>query len=77
MALKTVRALSDDRVLCFGPDDGMYEPKFDPRVARVSIESDESRVLADWQLAHTPAVDRQAQALADARVPQWFKDYLG
>ncbi len=48
MKATTVRRL-DGTILCFGPDDGMYQPNYDPATCTRQVEPKYDVVLAEWQ----------------------------
>lgn len=60
---------------CFGPDNGMYEPVVHPGWVK-AIEPDYASVLNEWLLTSPPRQDKVAMAINDARIPQWFKDWV-
>ena len=76
MQAVTIRAKTTRALIAFGPADGMYDPGFNPETAIRTIEPDYATVFAEWQQTQPIPVDRNAHALADPAVPQWFKDYL-
>lgn len=79
MRVVTIRKTTDASLVAFGPEDGMYDPGYDPLTTRKALELDYTQVLAEWTAlqAVTPApVNKRAAALANPSVPQWFKDYI-
>ena len=77
MTAITVRLKSDNSLVCFGPDNGMYDPGFNSITMKKQVESDYAAVMQEWVASKPTPPDRQAQVLANPAVPQWFKDYLG
>lgn len=58
----TVRTMSDGKLVCFGPDDGQYEPGYNKATTTKQQESDYDAVLAEWQ-----AVPRAADPRVTAK----------
>lgn len=75
MKVITVRKLADNSLVCFGPDNGQYDPGV-PDGCIKSVEPDYPTVLAAWTASKPAPVDKRSVVLADARIPQWFKDWL-
>lgn len=48
MKALTVRLL-DGTLICFGPDDGMYRPNYDPATCTRQVEPGYDAVLEEWQ----------------------------
>lgn len=79
MQVITVRKLSDKSLVAFGPDNGMYDPGYNPAVSVKALEPDYETVFAEWtalQAARPPVPDKRAAILGSPTVPQWFKDYI-
>lgn len=79
----TIRRKTDNSLVCFGPNNGMYDPNYDPSSSVRQIEPDYDTVLKEFQtaLASQPVVPSAAQskidlALASPAIPQVLKDVL-
>ena len=70
-----VREQGTHKLICFGPDNGMYDPGVPPNAYKI-VEADYETVKAE-DAANQPApVDRRAALLAESRIPQWYKDFI-
>lgn len=47
MKAVTVRQL-DGTLLCFGPDNGMYNPGYDPATSTKQVETDYDAIVTEW-----------------------------
>ena len=72
----TIRRVSDNKLMSFGPDNEMYDPGVGKDCVK-QIEPDYNTVVMEWVAAQPPVVDRVKRATDDPLVPQWFKDYIG
>ena len=45
----TIRLIADGTLVCFGPENGRYDPQFDPTTMRKQREADYAAVLTEWQ----------------------------
>lgn len=65
-----VRRKVDNRLLCFGPDDGMYEPGYDPVTMVKALEPSYAALQQEWVDSQPPPIDlkatlRKAKTLPD------------
>lgn len=49
MKAVTVRKKSDNTLVCFGPDNGMYAPGYDASMTYQTVEADYTAVQAEWR----------------------------
>jgi hypothetical protein len=70
-----IREQGTHRLIAFGPDNGMYAHQLKPEWA-LHREENEAAILQEWTETYPPRPDKRTVALADARIPQWFKDWL-
>ncbi|MFN3075956.1 MAG: hypothetical protein ABT940_03560 [Alphaproteobacteria bacterium] len=63
-----VRRKSDGGLICFGPENGMYEPVVDPATMTVASEPYDT-VKSEWKASQPSVVDRVAakETLKNAR----------
>ena len=64
MKAVTVRKMADGSLVCFGPDNGMYDPGFDAATMTKQVEADYQAVMAEWHSKPVVADDRTAAKLA-------------
>lgn len=69
MTALVVRRNTDHGLVCFGPNNGQYDPGYDPATMTKAVESDYNAVLAEWQAAHPapPTRDSLKTVLRSAR----------
>lgn len=72
----TIRKVSDNSLVAFGPENGMYDPSYTPGSAVRAVEPDYNAVLAEWTAKAPPVPDKRANLLSNPAVPQWFKDFI-
>lgn len=64
MTAVTVRKNSDASLVCFGPDNGMYDPGFDAATMTKQVEADYQAVMAEWQGKPVVSDERTVAKLA-------------
>lgn len=48
MTVVTVRSKADGSLVCFGPDNGQYEPRYDTATMVMAVEPEYTTVYAEW-----------------------------
>lgn len=74
----TVRKKLDNQLICYGPDNGMYDPGYDPTTMVKSVEPDYEQVIGEWVRTQPIPTSRSTlkQQLANATTLTQLKTIL-
>lgn len=75
MKAVTIRTISDGTLVCFGPDNGQYDPGFDKATSTKQHEADYDAVLTEWT-ATPKASNPRETAKASLRNAKTLPDVL-